>query len=811
MNKAVFSAGILLASAAIGWSQSALNFRQGFEFSSGGDTEGWTAANASITAASDLLAGSVAAADPQVFRTGFSFPGSASSGLLVRMRSSVNGRVDLFWGRAGADGYAAERRVSMSCTGNGEFQTLFFALTGHEQWDEKTITRLRIDPPGGAGATFDVDWIRLLSWDYDNDGWRDAVEGAGDDDGDGLLNLEDSDRNNDGISDAWMRSIDNPPGCMHFDFETDGDLEGWITNSSLNILTHTNGTVTAAVGGFDPQLVRTATYLQSGLFDGLAVRLRTPQAGSLTLFWGNRSNDSFSGARLITVPVSANDGNPQTVYFDLTSAPEWKGTVITRFRLDTDFPQGVPFDIDWIRTSDGDYDRDGLSDAAEGTGDPDGDGLANFEDPDSDGNGVSDSDEAARGWNPYVTDESVIDSDGDGAGDVVEIIAGTGVNNPADSPRISIGTSNGVTVGAAGKADRSYALEISTNLASQAWNATGPVFQLGADEPVTWSLPSGQADGFLRTRVRGPMEPPRSFPDGAPASNTGPTENGILDNGTLRLESAYANGCSFTHFSGPSGSNLINIHDQGRLIQQSYYAGASLDRTSEGQSSSWSPWPWNPIQGGDASGKSSEVLEVSASEFGGGVFTRTVPLLWDMTTGEKGQCLMDQWNEFEPGMSNVVRVTCRLIVDRDEGDIWGAARNRHQELPAVYFIRNLSKVVSFTNSVPWSGGAVSELSYSPGPPWFQADPSEYWIAMVDPATDAGVGLFSPVESVHWNYGAAGNTPGGPTSSSTMHMAPVGAVMMAPNHILIYRYWLIYGDLAEIRNRVYELHARHPDG
>jgi hypothetical protein len=307
------------------------------------------------------------------------------------------------------------------------------------------------------------------------------------------------------------------------------------------------------------------------------------------------------------------------------------------------------------------------------------------------------------------------------------------------------------------------------------------------------------------------MEAPVSFTNGAPAAETGAAENGILDNGTLRLESAFANGCSFTHFSGPSGENLINIHDQGRLIQQSYYAGQNLDRTAEGQSPSWSPWPWNPIQGGDASGKASEVLDVGAAEFGGGVFTGTVPLFWDMTTGEKAQCVMDQWNEFEPGMSNVVRVTCRLIVDRDAGDAWGGPIPRHQELPATYFIRNLSKVVSYTNSVPWTSGAVSELSYSPGPPWFRADPSEYWMAMVDPSTDVGVGLFSPIGDTFWWYGAAGNPPGGPTSGPTMHMAALATVKLDRHHILIYRYWLIYGDLDEIRSRVYELHTLHPHG
>ncbi|MEZ6081021.1 MAG: hypothetical protein R3C56_36745 [Pirellulaceae bacterium] len=44
--------------------------------------------------------------------------------------------------------------------------------------------------------------------------------------------------------------------------------------------------------------------------------------------------------------------------------------------------------------------------------------------------------------------------------------------------------------------------------------------------------------------------------------------------------------------------NSVNIADPGRLIQQSYYVGKSLDRRDEGQSKAWSPWTWNPIQGG---------------------------------------------------------------------------------------------------------------------------------------------------------------------------------------------------------------------
>jgi len=774
-----------------------------YEFDSAGSTEGWTGANTSLSVSNGQLYGSITTADPQVLHTGYSFSGDTATGVLVRLKGSANNRADLFWGRSGADTYAAERRVGTNYTGSGSFQTLLFDVAGNPEWNGQTITRIRIDPPGIGGDTFEIDWIRVLKW----------VDTA-DDDGDGLYNVYDPDDNNDGISDAWESAIGNWPGAVSFDFNTDGNLEGWKTNATLAIQAHTNGTVTAAVAGSDPQFSNTQLFLQAGMFDGIAVQLTATNSGSIQIFWGNSTSNSFSGTRTSNTVVTASDTR-QTIYFDMTSAPAWKGFVITRLRLDTDFPLNSPFEIHRIFLSNGDYDRDGLSDSSEGTGDADSDGIANFMDPDSDGDGVSDLEEANLGWNVYDASESVAHSDGDGVPDAAEIITGTDPTNSADFSMLDISSINStnITLTINAKADRSYYLESAANLASGIWEPTNTIFHPGLNQDLSWYLPASPSatQRFFRTRIYGAMEDPVSYPAGAPTSENGTGGDAILDNGYIRLKAGDENGCSLNYLSLGGGQNLINVYDQGRLIQQSYYAGPTLDRQAEGQSPSWSPWPWNPIQGGDASGKVADVLEVSSTEFGGSAYTRTVPLLWDMTTGERGQCVMDQWNEFEPGMSNVVRVTCRLIVDRDEGDIWDSIILKHQELPATYFIRTFSKVVSYTNAAPWTSDATVQLSYSPGPPWFRAYPTEDWIAQVDPGNDKGVGVYSPIASDGWWYGAAGNPPGTATSSQTMHMAPLAAVALGRNSVLVYRYWIIYGHLTEIRAKVYQLHALYPDG
>lgn len=84
----------------------------------------------------------------------------------------------------------------------------------------------------------------------------------------------------------------------------------------------------------------------------------------------------------------------------------------------------------------------------------------------------------------------------------------------------------------------------------------------------------------------------------------------VADNGTLTVKFDLTRGgaISWISLSG-SKRSLVNIADEGRYIQQSYYAGKSLDRKADGQSPAWSPWPWNPIQVGDAFRNRTKILD----------------------------------------------------------------------------------------------------------------------------------------------------------------------------------------------------------
>lgn len=805
-----FSGLIVLVLGTVIATANPFNALQSFDFTANGNTEGWTGTNASISAASASLPGTATTGDPQIANDVTDFLGGASNGVLIRIRASRNANAQLFWGITGADNYSGNRVFTVPYSGNGDWQTLLLCPRGHDQWEGKTITRLRFDPPGQITDTFEIDWLRVLSWDYDNDGIPDQIEGTADTNSNGIPDMMDFDSDGDGISDAWENAIQNAPGSVHFDFEN--SLEGWAVTGGLTVLSTPNGSVNLNRSDtVTPRFTRDRLHLWAGLVNGLIVRIESPVSGSAKLLWTHDAATTYDTSRSITVPVSAGAGAANFIYFDMRNAPGWKGKLITGLRIEPNFPTGTEFSIGMIHTSDGDYDRDRVPDSGESFDDIDSDAIPNFMDTDSDGDGVSDTEEIRRGWNPLDPMESTLDTDGDDFKDTAEIIAGTDPDSANERPQSLIeAVDSGYDVSMVGSPGRSYTLQRSPNLTN--WLNTTTVPQVSGNPTLAWRIDDTPPDKeFYRIGISAPMGEPASTVGINPTAEVGSSETAYLDNGTLRLGARVKHGASIDFLAPSGGGSLVNRHDQGRLIQQSYYAGLSLDRKAVGQSPSWSPWPWNPIQGGDAALFPAQVQQVTVAEFGNGFFSRTIPLLWDMTTGEKGQAWMDQWNQFEPGMPHVLRITCRFRCFRDANNIWGSALARHQELPAVYLIRSLSKVVTYKGSSPWTNDATEQVTITPGPPWGVHYPTESWAAMVNPTTNIGVGVFSPIGTTRWYLGATGNPPGGPTSSQTMHMAPIRTMSMDRDSIMVYRYWMIYGNLTTIRSTVYQLNQLYPGG
>lgn len=272
-----------------------------------------------------------------------------------------------------------------------------------------------------------------------------------------------------------------------------------------------------------------------------------------------------------------------------------------------------------------------------------------------------------------------------------------------------------------------------------------------------------------------------------------------IDNGSVRVGIDREKGGAITWLSSEAyPGNMVNIADPGRLIQQSYYAGKRLDRRSEGQSKAWTPWSWNPIQGGGVGAKGSKGTwaQVTAFEKQNDVlYSVTIPKLWDMAD-EDAAAVMRQWTQFEADVPGVICVQCEIETKRPANDPWGDARLSPQEVPACYFTRNFEDVRSYVGLSQWQSH-----HHPPGPPWGHAKPPLKSMALFE-ADGQGVAVFSPTSAATWNYGPhAGGLSNKPTAGPCMHVAPVDRVLLGRNSTFRYRYWLVVGNEIEIAARL----------
>ena len=268
-----------------------------------------------------------------------------------------------------------------------------------------------------------------------------------------------------------------------------------------------------------------------------------------------------------------------------------------------------------------------------------------------------------------------------------------------------------------------------------------------------------------------------------------------LDNGVVHLALDENAGGSIRHIS-QSGSayNVVNVADQGRYIQQSYYAGQSLDRIKDGQHPAWSPWAWNPIQAGDAFGNKTIILD--SYNTGTEIYVKTLPMLWDMDD-EYAECEFETWVSLE---GIVVHVRNRVTIHRTD-DLWTEVRPQHQELPAVYTIGDLTNLYTYTGDAPWTSGALTEVENS-GPPWQYWNTKEHWAAFVNDS-DWGLGVYNE-RCTRFVGGFHGEPGGGFIDGATGYISPLATESFGPTAVYEYDYDLILGNLSDIRSYVYSL-------
>ena len=262
--------------------------------------------------------------------------------------------------------------------------------------------------------------------------------------------------------------------------------------------------------------------------------------------------------------------------------------------------------------------------------------------------------------------------------------------------------------------------------------------------------------------------------------------------------------------------NMINKHDTGRLVQQSYYGTGE----QEGIDFEWgsfnnnSQWPYNPVQGGCQGNLASRLIDFSVE--GNTVYIKVQPLDW----GKDGvnftvdqyttPSYMENWYIIE---DDYIKVDNRFV------DFSGWEHPiRGQELPAFYTISYLDSFVWYDGAEPWTGDELSwrhelrfwgDSQYSSECSFRIKEPNtETWCAWVSTEDNYGIGLYSPnidrysagrskyIETYGVSTGTLGTKD--PTANPTNYVAPWKQKQIISFEEFEFSYLICAGSVDEIR-------------
>ena len=273
----------------------------------------------------------------------------------------------------------------------------------------------------------------------------------------------------------------------------------------------------------------------------------------------------------------------------------------------------------------------------------------------------------------------------------------------------------------------------------------------------------------------------------------------VADNGILKLKLDLTRGgaISWLSLSG-SERSVVNIADEGRYIQQSYYAGKSLDRKVDGQAKNWSPWPWNPIQVGDAFRNRALILNWKQGK--NFLYVKCIPMQWDMNN-KPAEAEMEQWTILK---GSTLHVRNRLVCHRTD-QIYGDSILCDQELPAVYPVSALSKLYAYIGSEPFTNAQVQQLMVKNLKNGFWGvyeNIPEHWMAFTD-ETDWGMAVYNPL-CIRFLAGMSGVPGKEAADGSTSYIAPVKKAILYKKCVYEFEYDILIGNLDEMRAKIYEL-------
>ena len=245
-------------------------------------------------------------------------------------------------------------------------------------------------------------------------------------------------------------------------------------------------------------------------------------------------------------------------------------------------------------------------------------------------------------------------------------------------------------------------------------------------------------------------------------------------------------------------TNMINKHDPGRLVQQSYYGTGAIEGVFEwGSFNGSDTWPYNPVQGGGKGGYPSRIIDFVVED--NCVYVKAQPLDWGKINYITPS-YMENWYIIE---DDYIKVDNRFV------DFSGWEHPcRGQEIPAFYTISYLDSFVWYDGVDPWTNDDLSwrhELNFW-GDSQYSSECSfrvkvpntETWCAWVSTEDNYGIGVYVPnadrYSAGRYQYNGSKDA----SANATNYVAPWKQIQLVSYLPLEYSYLICAGSVEEIR-------------
>ncbi len=247
-------------------------------------------------------------------------------------------------------------------------------------------------------------------------------------------------------------------------------------------------------------------------------------------------------------------------------------------------------------------------------------------------------------------------------------------------------------------------------------------------------------------------------------------------------------------------TNMCNKHDEGRLIQQSYYGVFYYaDQYVEGGYQGVEGVAYNPVQGGDVNKRDSRIIDFKIEK--DRIYIKAQPLDWPLKESYTPSYMENEY---------VVKDDYIEVFNRFTDFSGWTHPVLDQELPAVYTVNCFDTFVWYDGGKPWTGDALSTIT-----DWSNVDPNtnksshyiqlkepntETWFAMINGEAQYGLGIYVPnvdrVLTMRYLSGQKGSNDakGNPCS----YISPLNRIAIKSFEPIEYSYLLVAGNLEEIR-------------